>query len=83
MEKSTKFTAIVNKNNAIVIPKTARLKTDIRPGSMLDVTVEVVARNEAERAAMLACAEDLHGIDEGHLIEARRQLSEERPEAFQ
>lgn len=38
---------------------------------------------EEERAAMLACAEDLHGIDEGHLIEARRQLSEERPEAFQ
>ena len=35
-----------------------------------------------ERAAMLACAEDLHGIDEGHLIEARRQLSEEHPEAF-
>jgi AbrB family looped-hinge helix DNA binding protein len=50
MEKSTKFTAIVNKNNAIVIPKTARLKTDIRPGSMLDVTVEVVARNEAGEA---------------------------------
>ena len=37
---------------------------------------------EEERAAMLACAEDLHGIDEGHLIEARRQLSEEHPEAF-
>ena len=35
---------------------------------------------EEERAAMLACAEDLHGIDEGHLIEARRQLSEEHPE---
>ena len=37
---------------------------------------------EGERAAMLACAEDLHGIDEGHLIEARRQLAEEHPEAF-
>ncbi len=37
---------------------------------------------EEERAAMLACAEDLHGIDEGHLIEARRQLAEEHPEAF-
>jgi hypothetical protein len=35
---------------------------------------------EEERAAMLACAEDLHGIDEGHLIEARRQLAEEHPE---
>ena len=35
---------------------------------------------EEERAAMLACAEDLHGIDEGHLIEARRQLMEEYPE---
>lgn len=34
---------------------------------------------EEERAAMLACAEDLHGIDEGHLIEARRQLAEEHP----
>ena len=37
---------------------------------------------EGERAAMLACAEDLHGIDEGHLIEARRQLAEKHPEAF-
>ena len=35
---------------------------------------------EEERAAMLACAEDLHGIDGGHLIEARRQLAEEHPE---
>jgi len=45
MEKSTKFTAIVNKNNAIVIPKTARLKTGIQPGTMIDVCVEVVARS--------------------------------------
>jgi len=37
---------------------------------------------EEERAAMFACAEDLHGIDDGHLIEARRQLAEEYPEAF-
>ena len=35
---------------------------------------------EEERAAMLACAEDLHGIDGGHLIEARRQLAKEHPE---
>jgi bifunctional DNA-binding transcriptional regulator/antitoxin component of YhaV-PrlF toxin-antitoxin module len=45
MEKSTKFTAIVNKNNAIVIPKTARLKTGIGSGTMIDVCVEVVARS--------------------------------------
>ena len=37
---------------------------------------------EGERAAMLACAEGLYGTDDGHLIEARRQLVEERPEAF-
>ena len=37
---------------------------------------------EEERAAMLACAEDLHGIDGGHLIEARRQLAKEHPEAY-
>ena len=37
---------------------------------------------EGERAAMLACAEDLHGIDDDHLIEARRQLAKEHPEAF-
>lgn len=48
-----------------------------------EVISELMARiAEEERAAMLACAEDLHGIDEGHLIEARRQLAEEHPEAF-
>lgn len=40
-----------------------------------------IAELEAQ-VATLESAEDLHGIDEGHLIEARRQLSEERPEAF-
>ena len=35
---------------------------------------------EGERAAMLACAEGLYGTDDGHLIEARRQLAEEHPE---
>ena len=37
---------------------------------------------EGERAAMLACAEGLYGIDDDHLIEARRQLAKEHPEAF-
>lgn len=37
---------------------------------------------EGERAAMLACAEGLYGTDDGHLIEARRQLVKEHPEAF-
>jgi hypothetical protein len=50
---------------------------------ILEVQVAALKKiAEEERAAMLACAEDLHGIDEGHLIEARRQLSEEHPEAF-
>ena len=48
---------------------------------ILEVQVAALKKiAEEERAAMLACAEDLHGIDEGHLIEARRQLSEEHPE---
>ena len=37
---------------------------------------------EGGRAAMLACAEGLYGIDDDHLIEARRQLAKEHPEAF-
>lgn len=49
----------------------------------LEAQVAVLAEiAEGERAAMLACAEDLHGIDGGHLIEARCQLAEEHPEAF-
>jgi hypothetical protein len=48
---------------------------------ILEVQVAALKKiAEEERAAMLACAEDLHGIDEGHLIEARRQLAEEHPE---
>ena len=50
-----------------------------------DLEAQVTALKEiaeGERAAMLACAEGLYGTDDGHLIEARRQLVEERPEAF-
>lgn len=44
--------------------------------------IDQQAARIAELEAQVACAEDLHGIDEGHLIEARRQLTEEHPEAF-
>ena len=58
----------------------ARLQGYIRDlGAQVTALKEIA---EEERAAMLACAEDLHGIDEGHLIEACRQLAEEHPEAF-
>ena len=62
-----------------------REKADQQAARIAELEAQVATLKkiaEEERAAMLACAEDLHGIDEGHLIEARRQLSEERPEAF-
>ena len=58
-------------------------RIDVQTNRIAELEAQVAALKkiaEEERAAMLACAEDLHGIDDGHLIEARRQLAEEHPE---
>lgn len=60
-------------------------RIDVQADRIAELEAQIAALKkiaEEERAAMLACAEDLHGIDEGHLIEARHQLAEEHPEAF-
>ena len=58
-------------------------RIDVQADRIAELEAQVAALKkitEEERAAMLACAEDSHGIDDGHLIEARRQLVEEHPE---
>ena len=60
-------------------------RIDVQTNRIAELEAQVAALKkiaEEERAAMFACAEDLHGIDDGHLIEARRQLAEEHPEVF-
>ena len=50
-----------------------------------DLEARVAALKEIageERAAVLACFEDAHGVTEEHRLEARRQLVKEHPEAF-
>lgn len=58
-------------------------RIDVQADRIAELEAQVAALKkitEEERAAMLVCAEDLRGIDDGHLIEARRQLAEEHPE---
>lgn len=58
-------------------------RIDVQADRIAELEAQVAALKkiaEEERAAMLACAEDSHGIDDGHLIETRRQLVEEHPE---
>lgn len=50
-----------------------------------DLEARVAALKEIageERAAVLACFEDAYGVTEEHRLEARDQLAEEYPEAF-
>ena len=50
-----------------------------------DLEARVAALKEIageERAAVLACFEDAHGVTEEHRLEARRQLAKEHLEAF-
>ena len=80
LENITKMLETVNAENQTLKSQISDLEK-----RNADLEARVAALKEIageERAAVLACFEDAHGVTEEHRLEARRQLVKEHPEAF-